>query len=248
MSDLRPSCFCGSIIWTESESPVFGIGWLMKQIARTTFPTFLTWRGKWSYPLRKSTYTMSKPAFLYRIMLRLQVTTYKSKKLPCSANMKGHKQLFWPSRSHPQRWLRQLDPSRRIQPVAPWFMYSRMRWTQSKNNNFTSKTKKMTTPKLVHILSRCIPCIRVWQACRCLRRQHWDEQSPAYHKLSYYHVRVDKSIGRSSKPEELLFLELKFLNTDHTRQVKVSINIHKNIWCHLPPNPALWLRMKNDSQ
>lgn len=45
MSDLRPSCFCGKIIWTESESLVFGIGWLMKQIARTTFPTFFTCRN-----------------------------------------------------------------------------------------------------------------------------------------------------------------------------------------------------------
>jgi hypothetical protein len=42
MSDLRPSCFCGKIIWTECDSFVFGIGWLIIAIARATLPIFLT--------------------------------------------------------------------------------------------------------------------------------------------------------------------------------------------------------------
>jgi hypothetical protein len=42
MSDLRPSCFCGNIIWTEWESFALGIGWLIIAIARATFPIFLT--------------------------------------------------------------------------------------------------------------------------------------------------------------------------------------------------------------
>lgn len=42
MSDLRPSCFCGRMTWAECESLVSGIGWLIIQIARATFPTFFT--------------------------------------------------------------------------------------------------------------------------------------------------------------------------------------------------------------
>lgn len=42
MSDLQPSCFCGSITCTDSESLVFGMGWLMIAIALATLPTFRT--------------------------------------------------------------------------------------------------------------------------------------------------------------------------------------------------------------
>ena len=54
MSDLRPSCSCGKIIWTEWESFVFGIGWLIIAIARATFPIFLTYSQtkKWTQSRR----------------------------------------------------------------------------------------------------------------------------------------------------------------------------------------------------
>ena len=44
MSDFLPSCFWGKMIWTDVESFVFGMEWLIMHIARATFPTFLTWR------------------------------------------------------------------------------------------------------------------------------------------------------------------------------------------------------------
>ena len=46
MSDLRPICFCGRMIWAEEESLVFGSGWLKMAIARTTLPTTFTWQGE----------------------------------------------------------------------------------------------------------------------------------------------------------------------------------------------------------
>ena len=48
MSELRPSCFCGKIIWTEWDSFVFGIGWLIIAIARATLPIFLTCWKAWA--------------------------------------------------------------------------------------------------------------------------------------------------------------------------------------------------------
>jgi hypothetical protein len=46
MSDLRPICFCGRMIWAECTLSVLGMGWLMMHTQRTTCATFLTLVGK----------------------------------------------------------------------------------------------------------------------------------------------------------------------------------------------------------